>query len=189
MFTGIVEAIGTVTRKEGSRLTLVRPENFDDLKIGSSVAINGVCLSVIHLTKEEMSFDVIPETFSKTNLGDLQEGSTINLERAMLATARFEGHIVQGHVEATGAVQNVETSSTETRIEILFPEELAPFIIPKGSITLNGVSLTIASVAKKTLTVALIPLTLTETTFGMLKIGDRVNMETDMLVRAILQKK
>lgn len=156
---------------------------FDDIQMGSSIAVSGVCLSVVEFDAKTMRFDMVPETLQKTKLGQLHSGDTVNLERAMKAGARFEGHVVQGHVEGTGEV--VEPGPN---LHIRTQNEIKKFLIHKGSITIDGVSLTIASVTDDGCTVALIPHTMSVTTLGSLRNGDPVNLETDILIRAVLQK-
>ena len=112
MFTGIIEAIGVIKTKSGSRLVISRPSQFNDLKLGSSVSVSGVCLSVVTLSKKEMAFDVVPETFAKTKLGQMKVGDSVNLERALEKGGRFDGHMVQGHCEGVGEVVSVEVSSS-----------------------------------------------------------------------------
>jgi riboflavin synthase len=190
MFTGIIETTAKVLRKTSTQIATERPPFFDDLKLGASVAISGVCLTVIGMTADSMTFDVVPETWAKTTLGDLKEGDTVNLERAMRADGRFDGHIVQGHVEGEGRVTAVHMEEDGSRrVEIALPEDLLLAVVPKGSITLHGISLTVARVQDDSITVAIIPETLQRTNFGLLRTGDRVNVETDVLgryVRSIL---
>lgn len=186
MFTGIIETTAKIAEKNDTGLVIERPANFDDIRTGSSVAVNGVCLTVVKFMNSAMAFDVVPETWSKTNLGDLHPGDFVNLERALPASGRFEGHVVQGHVEGTGTVRSFKrraSSEEGAMLTIEFPRELFPFILPKGSITMDGVSLTVASVEGSQCTVALIPETLRRTTLGTLETGGRVNIETDILGR------
>jgi riboflavin synthase len=187
MFTGIVETTATVLKKTDSGLTLERPSTFDDLKAGASIALNGACLSVVEFDDQSMSFFVLPETWNKTNLGDLEVGSPVNVERAMGAGGRFEGHIVQGHIEGTGTVTIFEKPSDSpwATLAIQLPDTISPFVVYKGSIAINGVSLTVVSIEKNICTIALIPQTLEITNLGTLKIGERVNIETDVLARYI----
>ncbi len=181
MFTGIVESTAKIIAKTASELTLERPKSFDDLKEGSSVSVSGACLSVIRFDASSMTFQVIPETWSKTKLRQLREGDPVNLERAMRADQRLDGHIVQGHVEGVAVVEPME----EKTIRFHLPPSLLSAVIPKGSITVDGVSLTVADIQEDLVTVMLIPLTLEQTTLGMLKSGDSVNIETDLFLRWI----
>ncbi len=183
MFTGIIEATAHVLESANGKLILGRPAIFDDIKLGASIAVSGVCLSVVAFDDTSMRFDVIAETMRKTKLGDLKIGDAVNVERAMKASDRFEGHIVQGHVEGT-AIMKEMNAQHELTIEL--SADLIPFIIPKGSITIDGVSLTVAKIEGVLCTVALIPHTLSITTLGSLKMGDRINIETDILGSYVL---
>ncbi len=181
MFTGIIETTATVVNTKGS-LTLTRPAMFDDLSIGMSICVSGVCLSITGFDAKTMTFDVIDTTRSKSTLGKLKKDDLVNLERALAANGRFDGHIVLGHCEGIGKV--IKAGSTLT---IDIPAPLEPYVVPHGSITINGVSLTIAALRKTMVTVALIPLTMNDTNLGNLKAGDIVNIETDILGRYILR--
>ncbi|MDD5055340.1 MAG: riboflavin synthase [Candidatus Peribacteraceae bacterium] len=181
MFTGIIEATATVMQNQHGSLTLTRPATFNDLSIGMSICNSGVCLSITEFDASSMTFDVIDATRSKSTLGKLKKGDRVNLERALPANGRFDGHIVLGHCEAVGKVLKAGTT-----VVISIPSPLRPYVVPHGSITINGVSLTIASLEQSTVTVALIPLTLEGTNLGELKTGDIVNIETDILGRYIL---
>lgn len=185
MFTGIVETTAAVREKTSTGLVLERPAIFDDLTIGCSITVNGACLSVVHFDNASMTFDIVPETWAKTNLGDLIVGRLVNLERALGANGRFEGHIVQGHVEGTATVVSLDKpkDSPWATLTIELPDNLTPYVVYKGSIAINGVSLTVASVDGNKCSIALIPHTLEITNFGLLTSGDRVNIETDVLAR------
>jgi riboflavin synthase len=185
MFTGIVEEMAKATGVSEGKLSLARPASFADISIGSSIAVEGVCLSIIELSPEAMSFDVIGETQNKTTLGSVREGDILNLERALKVSERFDGHIVQGHVEGVGEVSSVATDEQWTVFTVSLPENVSKFVVPKGSITLNGVSLTIAECDGSECSVALIPHTLKHTTLGGLREGDSVNIESDILGRYI----
>lgn len=186
MFTGIIEAMAKVQEQGNGRLTVERPGLFDDAKKGSSIAVSGVCLTVVGMDECSLTFDVMPETLSKTTIGDLSIGDSVNLERALPAHGRFEGHVVQGHCEGTGEVVGMERKGADVRLTIRVPPDLKRMIAPKGAIAVDGVSLTVADVGTETFTVALIPFTLTQTTLGAKKMGSRVNIETDILVRTLL---
>jgi riboflavin synthase len=183
MFTGIIETTAEVLSRTSGGLVLARPAFFKDLKKGSSVCVSGACLTVTKLTAKSMAFDVVPETWRRTTLGTLEEGNVVNLERALPATGRFDGHIVQGHVEGVGIVRAVSRQRSAVSITIALPSSLLPSVVSKGSIALDGVSLTVAAVKGNACTVALIPETLQRTTLGLLKKGSRVNVETDILAR------
>ena len=188
MFTGIIEATAEVLQRDDHSIIIARPAMFDDLKIGSSIAISGVCLTIVKMDETSLSFDVVPETFAKSAMGKLKAGDQVNLERAMRADGRFDGHVVQGHVEGVGEVTKVDAQTSGLMLSLRVPSALLPFIIPKGSITLDGVSLTVASIEDDVLTVALIPETLRQTTFGRRQPGDQVNIETDIFMRALLHQ-
>lgn len=191
MFTGIIEATALVKKCEDQRLVLESPESFDDIKIGSSIAVSGVCLSVVSFDADTMTFDVVETTLHKTKLGSLKKGDRVNLERAMRADGRFEGHIVQGHCEGVGRVlpspltplPQGEGKHMNSTLQIHLPPSLLPFIVSEGSITIDGVSLTVAKLDGDQMTVALIPHTLENTTLGSLKEGNAVNIETDVLAK------
>ncbi len=187
MFTGIVEATGQVLKNASSGLVLERPVSFSDLKIGSSVCVAGVCLSIVKLTNVTMTFDVVEETLAKTTLGDLKPAIKVNLERAMISGDRLDGHIVQGHVEGVATVRELKVESGKGKMSsqliIQLPPSTAPSVVAQGSIAIDGVSLTVAKIDGDVVTVALIPHTLKHTTLGTLKEGDRVNIETDVMVR------
>jgi riboflavin synthase len=183
MFTGIIEATARVVQKENSSLILERPKIFDDLKVGCSIAVNGACLSVTKFDDTSMSFDVVPTTFQKTKLGALKKGDAVNLERALKADGRLEGHIVLGHCEGVGSVEKIENNT----MTISVPEHVLKYVVHHGSITLDGVALTVAELKKDHVTVALIPHTLENTTLGLLKPKDYINIESDVLGKYILQ--
>lgn len=186
MFTGLVEAIGSVRALEGrgdaSRLileTLLAPE----LSLGESLAVNGCCLTVTSKEEGVVSFDLLGETLARTNLGALAAGSRVNLERALRADGRFGGHFVQGHVDTTAEVISAEKTGEDLNLVIFLPTAGARYLIEKGSIAVNGVSLTVASLGADHFGLWIIPHTLLETNLGDLKPGDRVNLEYDMLAK------
>ncbi|MEK3977971.1 riboflavin synthase [Psychrobacillus sp. FSL K6-2836] len=185
MFTGIIEELGTVknVQKSGSSMQLViRAERIlEDIKLGDSIAVNGVCLTVIEFSQSEFTVDVMPETFDATTTNLLNSGSAVNLERAMAANGRFGGHFVSGHVDGVGTILKKRPTANAVYIDIKVPEELSHFCIPKGSITIDGTSLTIFEISKSMITVSLIPHTNKETVLGMKKERELVNIESDML--------
>lgn len=185
MFTGIIEEMAEVLSCAQNRLMLSRPVSFSDIAEGSSIAVAGVCLSVIDITKNSMVFDVVGETLRTTTLGSLLPGTRVNLERALPANGRFDGHMVQGHTEGVGTVRSLAKDGEWTVLTIALQEDMTPFVVPKGSLTIDGVSLTVAKREGDTCSVALIPYTLEHTTLGMLQRGDVVNIETDILGRYI----
>jgi riboflavin synthase len=186
MFTGIIETKAKILERTNEGLVLERPASFHDLSIGASISVSGTCLSVVGMDDTMMAFDVVPETWAKTKLGSLHVGDSVNLERSMAAGARFEGHIVQGHVEGVGTVlNNGETDAEGWILSIELPPDLLPAVIYKGSIAVDGVSLTVASLEEDVCSIALIPHTLEVTTLGQLRLGDKVNIETDMFLRGL----
>ena len=189
MFTGIVEELARVkkikTKKQGIRYTISANTVLDDLEIGDSICINGVCLTVTKRQKDMFSMDIIEETLDKSNLGELRENDYVNLERAMKVSDRFGGHIVQGHVETQGVILEKQTEEDEARISVCLDHEWMRYCIPKGSITLDGVSLTIASINSNIIEIALIPHTLENTTLGLKDKSDTLNVETDIIGKYI----
>jgi riboflavin synthase len=184
MFTGLVEAVGEITEVKpapgGLRMRLstsLAPE----LANGDSLAVNGVCLTVVAKDADGVHVDVSPETVRVTTLASARRGSIVNLERPLRADARLGGHFVQGHVDATGTVEDVRQDGESYWLTIMFPPALAPFIVRKGSIAVNGVSLTVAGVDDRRFDVQIIPYTWTHTNFHALKAGDVVNLECDIL--------
>lgn len=189
MFTGIIEREGSVRavehRDADLTLTIMCGDLVTDSRIGDSIAINGVCLTITRLDHESFDVHIVPETFARTNLSDLREGAQVNLERAMPAGGRFDGHIVQGHVDGTGTVTAVTPEGEGARLTIEVPDTLERYIVEKGSICLDGVSLTVAAVHKSRVEIALIPHTLEVTAFGDRREGDRVNIEVDVLAKYV----
>lgn len=185
MFTGIVETVGEVVslepRGEGCRLRVLAPAVVDGVSLGDSIAVNGACLTVCVLTGDEVSFDAVRETLDCTALGSLAKGSRVNLERAMRADARFDGHIVQGHVDGIGSVTKFKRNADDVELHIECATELAGLLVDKGSVTVHGVSLTVVEARETGFHVALIPHTLEVTTLGQLEAGDFVNLEADIL--------
>ncbi len=181
MFTGIVEEIGTVKMKKAGILELNATKVLEDVHLGDSIAVNGVCLTVTSFTSHSFCVDVMPETFRRTSLGILKPGSKVNLERAMAANGRFGGHIVAGHVDATGTISNVQAEDNAVWMTIETPRSLLKYIIEKGSITMDGVSLTVAAVSNHDFKVSLIPTTADETILLSKNVGDPINLEVDMI--------
>ncbi len=192
MFTGIVETTAPILRKTDTSLVLERPTSFKDLSLGCSISVSGVCLSVVKFDEVSMHFNVVGETWARTNLGSKKEGERVNVERALAANGRFEGHIVQGHIEGTAEVMELKNDGQWTMLTVRLPHDLLPSVVFKGSIAIDGVSLTVAALEGDLCTIALIPHTLEITTLGSLKPGDTVNIETDILAKyvvSILSKK
>jgi riboflavin synthase len=188
MFTGIIErTVRVAAATDGPMFRrLVLATDWTDVKLGDSVAVNGCCLTVAEITPAGLGFDVIKETLEKTNLGTLQGGDSVNVERSLRAGDRIDGHFVQGHVDGTGVLAGQINSESEVRLTIHAPDHLAKFLAPKGSISVDGVSLTIASVKGNIFDVALIPTTLRLTTIGSREIGWRFNLEADILSKTIV---
>ena len=186
MFTGIVEGQGRIveTKQVGDRLELqidVGAELAEGVEAGMSVAINGCCLTVTARNGTRLSFDVVPETLRLTSLRVRRAEDRVNVERALRADARLDGHIVQGHVDAVGVVQELEPVGDDVRLRIGCPESVADLLVPKGSVALDGVSLTVIDPGVNSFSVALIPHTLGATTLGQLQVDDPVNIEVDVL--------
>jgi riboflavin synthase len=188
MFTGIVEKMATVasvTDGPGFR-RLMLSLGLKDLQVGQSIAVNGCCLTVAEFSAPEAAFDVITETLSKTNLGWLGAGDLVNIERSLKAEARVDGHFVQGHVDGQAVLRDIVPGSGEHRLILEAPDELAKYIIPKGSVAIDGVSLTVAAVRENQFEVALIPETLRVTTLGRKAVGWSFNLETDILSKTVV---
>ncbi len=189
MFTGIVEELGHVVALEAgedsARLTVEGPLVTSDAVRGASIAVNGVCLTVVEHDTSRFTVDVMAETLRRSSLGALAVGDPVNLERAMAASSRFGGHIVQGHVDGTAAIIERAPGERWEMVRLSLPPQLSRYVVEKGSITVDGVSLTVVSVEPDTFTVSLIPTTLELTTLGHKKIGDPVNLEVDVLAKYV----
>ena len=188
MFSGIIEALGEVEHvKKGreSRYITLSANLSKDLRVGSSIAVNGVCLTVVSKEKDNFSLDVMPETVSKTNIGELERGSKVNLERALAADGRFEGHIVQGHVDGVGTIVEKKEVENAHEFRIKSAIKLMDMSVEKGSITVDGISLTLVDVNESDFTVSIIPYTSDVTTLGFKDVGDKVNLEVDVLAKYI----
>jgi riboflavin synthase len=182
MFTGLVREVGTVVSFEDGRL---RVESSIAAAIGDSVAIDGVCLTVVDGDRQTLAFDAVPETLARTTLGGLQPDAPVNLEPALKAGEAFGGHYVQGHVDGVGRIRSVEPESDGKRVWIDAPAEILRYCVEKGSIAVDGVSLTIAGLDDAGFAVALVPHTLAATTLGVAAAGDEVNLETDILAKYV----
>jgi len=198
MFTGIVEELGTVEALEDQgdavRLTVHGPLVTSDAARGDSISVNGCCLTVVTHTEtdtatdgraEVFTADVMHETLAKTSLGGLEPGAKVNLERAVTPATRLGGHIVQGHVDGTGTVVRRTPSEHWEVVEISLPADLERYLVPKGSITVDGISLTVVDVEPESFTVSLIPETLARTTLGFKQTGDLVNLEVDVIAKYV----
>lgn len=185
MFTGIIEQTTEVVARQGHALGVARPHDWEDVNIGESIAVHGVCLTVTALTDDAMHFDVADTTLGRTTLGALNKGDRVHLERALPLGGRLDGHIVQGHVDAIAEIVDVEERDGERRLTIRAPQDLRRFIAPRGSVTLDGVALTVADVHGDVFTVAVIPHTASTTTLGQAARGAHVNIETDVIARYV----
>jgi riboflavin synthase len=190
MFTGLIESIGEVAEvrpvESGFRIR-IRTSVAADLREGESVAVNGVCLTALNPRSDEWQAEIGPETARVTSLGGLKAGSLVNLERAMRADGRFGGHLVLGHVDGTGTVQTIRPDADFTWLTVGFPEALAPYLIHRGSIAVDGISLTVAGLTRSSFDIQIVPFTWQHTNLKMLRVGDRVNLECDMVGKYVLR--
>ncbi|MDI6731674.1 MAG: riboflavin synthase [Candidatus Margulisbacteria bacterium] len=190
MFTGIIEETGVITSlilaSENAKLIVAAPRLFTTLKIGDSVAINGVCLTIVNLRlRSNIEFDISSETLKKSTLRDLRIGDKVNLERALTLATRLNGHLVTGHVDGVGEVREKIAQGKGFELHISLPSDLLPYLVSKGSIAIDGISLTIADLRDGLLIAAVIPHTAAATTLNEIKVGDRVNLEVDILSKYI----
>ena len=189
MFTGIVEELGTLAGLEeldrAARLTLKGPRVAVDAAHGDSIAVNGVCLTVVETSGEDFTADVMAETLSRSALGGLAPGDQVNLERAATLTTRLGGHLVQGHVDGVGTILERRPDTHWEIVRIGLPAELGRYVVEKGSIAVDGVSLTVSAVATDWFEVSLIPTTLAATTLGVRGVGSRVNLEVDVVAKYV----
>jgi riboflavin synthase len=185
LFTGLVEEIGYLVRWQHGpstqRLTVRAAKVMEDLRIDDSIAVNGLCLTVTALTDTTFTADVMPESLRRSNLGELGAGSPVNLERALALGDRLGGHLVTGHIDGTGIINRITQEGNALLFEIESPPEVAPYLVAKGSVAIDGVSLTVASVRDKSFVVGVIPHTARCTTLGQRRPGDRVNLEGDLI--------
>jgi riboflavin synthase len=193
MFTGIIEGLGNIVRFDkkisnhrAAKMKIKLGKIVKGLKIGDSVAINGVCLTAINISKDIAEFEMIGETIKKTNLGSLGSGDKVNIERSLKIGERLEGHFVLGHVDGVGIISKMEKQPNQIQIWTKVPKELSKYIIKKGSITVDGISLTVVDVLKDHFSVSIIPHTMKITNLSYKKVGDKVNIETDVLGKYIL---
>ncbi|HJZ91551.1 MAG TPA: riboflavin synthase [Gemmataceae bacterium] len=188
MFTGLIESLGTVIRVQDTgagRMLTVRDSMGPQLAIGESVAINGACLTVVEVRSNDFAFEVGPETLLKTNLGALCTGDRVNLERSLRVGDRLGGHFVQGHVDAVGTIDARVRNGDWEDVWFRSPADVTRLMVPKGSIAVDGISLTLVNVEPGRFSVMLIPHTQAITTLGLKKVGDRVNLEVDMLAKHV----
>jgi riboflavin synthase len=190
MFTGLIEAVGTVTRLEArplGRWLEFEASGLDDLAIGDSIAVNGCCLTAVAIEGSCFAAEAVPETLARTTVGDLQRGSLVNLERALRMGDRLGGHMVQGHVDGVTTVLTVAAEGAGRRVRFGLPEPLAAFVVEKGSVAVDGISLTIAQCEPRAFEVAIIPHTLEHTIARAYRAGTRVNLEVDLVARYVVR--
>ncbi len=195
MFTGIIEGLGNIVafdkktdNRSAAKMKINLGKIAKGLKVGDSVAINGVCLTAVDISKGITEFEMVGETIKKTNLGSLELGDKVNIERSLKVGERLEGHFVLGHVDGVGIISKIEKQSNQIQIWIKLPKELSKYIIKKGSITVDGISLTVVDVLKDQFSISIIPHTMQITNLSYKKIGDKVNIETDILGKYILSE-
>jgi len=187
MFTGLIEEKGKVVRAQPGRLAVEARVVTEEARIGDSIAVNGVCLTAVSVSGSMLEFDVSPETMKRSTLGDLRPGQSVNLERPLRAGARMGGHMVLGHVDGIGVIREIRKLGGETVFRFEAPAEVMRFVVEKGSIAVDGISLTIADYGNDWFTVAVIPHTLQATTLGERSAGSGVNLETDIIGKYVLK--
>ena len=185
MFTGIVEEVGRVFSRDGYKLKINAGRVLEDVKLGDSIAVNGACLTVVEFGTDGFAVDLAPETLRRTSLEQADTGSAVNLERALAAHDRMGGHIVQGHVDATGMITDFTPEADCYIVEVEVPESLAPYIVEKGFIAVDGISLTVVQRLERRFTISVIPFTMQNTNLHEREIGDRVNLEADILAKYV----
>jgi riboflavin synthase len=189
VFTGIVEATGQIKRAEpssnGGTQLVIGTQLATELEIGASLALNGCCLTVTGVNGSEIRFDLLGETLRRTNLGDLKPGDVINLERAMLANGRFDGHVVQGHIDTTARIESIEAAGSDHRVEVALPESFSRYVVFKGSVAVDGISLTVAELHPDRFVIWIIPHTWQVTNLRQRKPGDHVNLEFDLIAKYV----
>jgi riboflavin synthase len=194
MFTGIIEGVGKVEKitqntknRSAFQMTINLGKHAKGLKVGQSVALNGVCLSATKISNNKCDFQMIDETIKKTDLGNLVKGAKVNIERSLKVGDRMEGHFVLGHVDGVAIIKKIEKKPKEVKVWFEVPKKLAKFVVMKGSIAIDGISLTVVDVTKNKASVCLIPHTMKVTNFHSKKVGDKINIETDILGKYILK--
>ena len=185
MFTGIVEEVGTVQTSDQGRLTIAAHTVMPTLELGGSISVNGACLTVTILEPDAFTVDVVPETLRRTNLGDLTINGPVNLERPLRADGRLDGHIVQGHVDGTGTISEISTDGEALMVRMDVPPQVARYVVEKGFIAVDGVSLTVVHCDEMGFSVTVIPHTRDHTIFGSRRVGDAVNIEIDILAKYV----
>ena len=185
MFTGIVEEVGIVSKITNNGMTVKALRVLSDVKLGDSIAVNGTCLTAVSFSNSEFSVDLSPETMRRTSLSQLTEGSRVNLERAISASDRMGGHIVQGHVDATGRITSIKPDGDSIIFRVRIPKRLDKYIVEKGFVAVDGISLTVVKRGASSFTLAVIPYTLENTNLAVLSEGDQVNLEADILAKYV----
>lgn len=195
MFTGIIQGVGKIEKisqntknRSAFQMTVDLGKHAKGLKVGQSVALNGVCLSATKISKNKCDFEMIDETIKQTDLGNLVPGSKVNIERSLKVGDRMEGHFVLGHVDGVGIIKKIEKKPKEVKIWFEVPKKLVKFVVKKGSIAIDGISLTVVDVTKNNASVCLIPNTIKITNFQSKKVGEKINIETDILGKYILKQ-
>ena len=195
MFTGIIQGVGKIEKisqitknRSAFKMTVDLGKHVRGLKVGQSVALNGVCLSATKISKNKCDFEMIDETIKQTDLGNLVPGTKVNIERSLKVGDRMEGHFVLGHVDGVGIIKKIEKKPKEVKVWFEVPKKLVKFIVKKGSIAIDGISLTVVDVTKNNASVCLIPHTIKITNFQSKKVGDKINIETDILGKYILKQ-
>jgi len=195
MFTGIIQGVGKIEKisqntknRSAFQMTVDLGKHAKGLKVGQSVALNGVCLSATKISKNKCDFEMIDETIKQTDLGNLVPGAKVNIERSLKVGDRMEGHFVLGHVDGVGIIKKIEKKPKEVKVWFEVPKKLVKFVVEKGSIAIDGISLTVVDVTKNNASVCLIPHTIKITNFQSKKVGDKINIETDILGKYILKQ-
>jgi riboflavin synthase len=195
MFTGIIEGLGKIVNfdkktktRSAAKMKISLGRLAKGLRVGDSVAINGVCLTAVGIRKDIAEFEMVGETIRKTNLGSLETGNKVNIERSLKVGDRLEGHFVLGHVDGVGIITNMEKQPSQIKIWMELPVKLSKYVTPKGSITVDGISLTVVDKSKNKFSVSIIPHTMKVTNLSSKKIGDKVNIETDVLGKYVLSE-
>ena len=195
MFTGIIQGVGKIEKisqntknRSAFQMTVDLGKHAKGLKVGQSVALNGVCLSATKISKNKCDFEMIDETIKQTDLGNLVSGDKVNIERSLKIGDRMEGHFVLGHVDGVGIIKKIEKKPKEIKVWFEVPKKLVKFVVKKGSIAIDGISLTVVDVTKNNASVCLIPHTIKITNFQSKRVGDKINIETDILGKYILKQ-
>ena len=185
MFTGIVEEVGRTRETGQGRLVISAERVLDGLEVSDSICVNGVCLTVVDRDRSSLSVNVVPETLRRTNLGDLSRGDPVNLERAMAVGSRFGGHMVQGHVDATGTIQSIEPDGDALMVSVAAPEPVMRYVVEKGFIAVDGMSLTVVDCQESGFSVTIIPYTRDNTNMASASVGNAVNLEPDIVAKYV----